>query len=113
SRSLESLLSAFLSQRGAAMAVKPIPDGYHSVTPYLTIKNAAKAIEFYKQALGAVEVMRFDGPNGSLMHAEIQIGDSRVMLSDEWPDMDVLGPESRGGSTSGMCIYVEDCDAAF
>src|SRR5688572_2590764 len=95
------------------MPVRPIPNGYHSVTPYLIIKNAAAAIEFYKRAFGATELYRLDGPGGTVAHAEVQIGDSRVMVSDEWPDFGALGPESRGGTTVGFCIYVEDCDAAF
>ena len=95
------------------MAVKAIPDGYHSVTPYLICKNAAAAIEFYKQAFGATELYRLDGPGGSVAHAEVKIGDSRVMVSDEWPDFGALGPEARGGTPVGFCLYVEDCDAAF
>lgn len=95
------------------MSVKPIPEGYHTVTPYLIIKRAAEAIEFYKKALGATEVMRLPGPEGKVMHAEIQIGDSKLMLADEFPDCDILGPASRGGTTVSFAIYVEDCDSAF
>lgn len=87
-------------------------DGYHSVTPYLTVDDAAAAIEFYKKAFGAEEVMRM--PMGDKIgHADILIGDSHVMLSDEFPDMDKLGPNKRGGGTSSLMIYVEDSDTAF
>src|SRR5919106_3643400 len=79
--------------------VQPIPKGYHDVTPYLSIRGAADAIEFYKKALGAAEVMRMPGPEGKLGHAEIRIGGSRVMLSDEYPEMQFVGPETRGGTT--------------
>ena len=90
--------------------VKPIPDGYHAVTPYLAIKGAAEAIEFYKKAFGAKEIMRFPQPDGRVGHAEIQVGDSRVMLADEHPDMDFLGPQARGGSPVHLHLYVEDVD---
>jgi len=94
------------------MAVQAIPEGYHSVTPYLVIDGAEEAIRFYTQALGATEVMRL--PMGDKIgHAEIRIGDSHVMLSDEWPDMNIRGPKSRGGATSSLMVYVEDADAAF
>ena len=94
------------------MAVKPIPEGYHSVTPYLVIDGAADAIRFYEQAFGATEMLRM--PMGDKIgHAEIKIGDSFVMLSDEWPDMGKLGPKKRGGATSSLMIYLEDVDAAF
>jgi PhnB protein len=94
------------------MAVKPIPEGYHSVTPYLIIDGAAEAIRWYGEALGAAEIMRL--PMGDKIgHAEIRIGDSMVMLSDEWPDHGKLSPKARGGATSGLMVYVEDADAAF
>src|SRR5688572_4205740 len=93
------------------MAVKPIPEGYHSVTPYITVKGAAKAIEFYKRSFDAKEVMRMDGPNGTISHAEIKIGDSHVMLSDEFPERGMRGPESVGGTPVGLMIYVTDADA--
>jgi len=87
-------------------------DGFHSVTPYLTVSDAAAAIDFYTRAFGASEVMRM--PMGDKIgHADIMIGDSHVMLSDEFPDMDKLGPASRGGPTSSIMIYVPDVDAAF
>ena len=95
------------------MSVKPIPDGYHSVTPYLTVRGAAQAIEFYKAVLGATEVMRFDLPGGGVAHAELQIGDSKVMFGDENPDFGNKSPQTLGGTPSGLCVYVEDCDALF
>jgi PhnB protein len=94
------------------MGVKAIPEGYHSVTPYLIVDGAEEAIRFYAEAFGATEVMRL--PMGDKIgHAEVKIGDSHVMLSDEWPDYGKLGPKSRGGSTAGLNIYLEDVDAAF
>jgi PhnB protein len=94
------------------MAVQPIPEGFHSITPYLIIDGAAEAIRFYEQAFGATEVMRL--PMGDKIgHAEIRIGDSIVMLSDEWPDFGKLGPKARGGATSSLMIYTEDVDAAY
>jgi PhnB protein len=95
------------------MAVKPIPDGYHSVTPYLIVKGAAKALDYYKQALGATELFRVDGPGGTVGHAEIKIGDSIVMLADEFPQMGFRGPEALGGSPVGLMIYVPDVDTQF
>lgn len=94
-------------------AVKAIPDGYHAVTPYLLIRGAADAIEFYKKAFGAEEVLRLQGPDGKIGHSEVKIGDSRVMLADEHPDMDFLGPQSRGGTTVSLLIYVPDADTLF
>lgn len=91
--------------------VRPIPEGYHSVTPYLCCRDAAAAIEFYKKAFGATEVFRSGGPDGKVGHAEIQIGDSRVMLADEYPDMGFVSPKSVGGSPVMMHLYVEDVDA--
>src|SRR5262245_41293277 len=83
-------LKAFLRRRrNPAMAVKPIPDGYHTVTPYLYIQDAARALEFYKRAFGATELMRLGGPGGKIGHAEIKIGDSPIMLADEVPEMGV------------------------
>jgi PhnB protein len=93
------------------MPVKPIPDGYHTVTPYLIVKDAARAIEFYKNAFGATELMRMADPNGKVGHAEIRVGDSHVMLADEFPDMGFRGPQSLGGSPVGLVLYVEDVDA--
>jgi PhnB protein len=94
--------------------VKPIPDGHHTVTPYLMISGAAKALDFYKKAFGAKEVLRMDGPEGKVMHAEIQIGDSRIMVADEMPNMPDMGfrsPNSLGGTGVGILLYVPDVDA--
>jgi PhnB protein len=95
------------------MAVKPIPDGYETITPYLIIRGAAKAIEFYKQAFGATEKMRMAMPDGRIGHADITIDGSNVMLADEMPEMDIKGPESLGGSSVGMLLYVDNVDACF
>jgi PhnB protein len=92
------------------MAVKAIPDGYHSVTPYLICRGAAKAIDFYKQAFGAMELFRLDGPGDAVGHAEIKIGDSPIMLADEFPDMGARSPESYGGSPVSIMLYVDDVD---
>ena len=93
--------------------VQPIPPHFHSVTPYITVNDAAAAIEFYKQAFGAVERYRMDMPGGKIGHAEIQIGDSIIMLSDEWPAYGALSPITLGGSPVGLAMYVENVDAAF
>ena len=95
------------------MPVKPIPDGYHSATPYLIVKGAAEALVFYKKAFGAEERMRCPMPDGRLGHAEVQIGNSIIMLADEFPEMDAKGPLSLGGTPVGICLYVLDSDAAF
>ncbi|MFN2513194.1 MAG: VOC family protein [Pyrinomonadaceae bacterium] len=92
--------------------VKPIPEGYHSVTPYLIIKGAADAIEFYKKAFGATELFRMEH-EGKVGHAEIKIGDSPIMVSDEHPEMGYLSPKTLGGSPVGIMIYVEDVDTTF
>ena len=96
--------------RAKKARVQPIPKGYHDVTPYLSVRGAADAIEFYKKAFGAAEVMRMPGPEGKLGHAEIRIGASRIMLSDEYPEMDFTGPETRGGTTVHLHVYVKDVD---
>ena len=97
-----------------ATKVKAIPDGYHSVTPYLTLKNSGEAIDFYKRAFGAEEVVRMPGPDGkSTMHAEIRIGNSMLMLADEWPQSDCKSPKSLGATTVNLFLYVQDVDAAF
>jgi len=95
------------------MAVKPIPDGYHSVTPYLIVKGAAKAIDFYKNAFGATEIMRFPGPNNTVMHAEIKIGDSVVMLADEPAGGSSRNPLAIGGTPVSLMVYVDDVDTVF
>jgi len=95
------------------MAVKPIPDGYHTLTPYLTVRDAARAIEFYKQAFGAQERGVMKGPDGKVMHAELKIGDSMIMLGDEFPEFGSLSPQAIGGSAMGLHIYLDNVDAAF
>lgn len=95
------------------MAVKPIPEGYHTVTPYLIVDGAAGALEFYKKAFGATELFRMDAPDGRVAHAEIKIGDSVIMLADEYPEMGFRGPQALGGSASSILLYVDDVDASF
>ena len=95
------------------MAVKPIPDGYHNLTPYITTRNTSEAIEFYKKALGAVENGRLIMPDGNIAHAEIQIGDSKIMLAEESKDWGNTSPQSLDGSPVGLCLYVEDVDAVY
>jgi PhnB protein len=95
------------------MAVKAIPEGYYSLTPYLVVNGAAKAIEFYKQAFGGVETVRMPGPDGRVMHAEMKIGNSVLMLSDENPERGYLSPSTRGGSTSSVMLYTDDVDKTF
>jgi PhnB protein len=90
--------------------VKPVPAGYHAVTPYLAVRGAAEAIAFYKKALGAKEVMRMPGPDGKIGHAEISIGDSRVMLADEHPQMEFTGPASHGGTSVHLHVYLPNVD---
>ena len=93
------------------MAVKPIPDGYHTVTPYLVVEDAAAAIDYYKKAFGATERGRMEGPDGKIGHAEVQIGDAVVMLSDPVPQGSTRPPIELGGTTSSVVLYVEDVDA--
>src|SRR5437016_11203428 len=95
------------------MAVKPIPEGYYSVTPYLIINGAASAIEFYQKAFGATELFRFPTPDGKIGDAEIKIGDSPIMLADDFAEMGHKGPQSLGGSPVSIMIYVEDVDTIF
>ena len=95
------------------MAVSHIPEGYHSVTPYLIVDGAESAIRFYAEAFGATEVLRMPMGEDRLAHAEVRIGDSHVMLADEFPEMGFLGPLKRGGATASLMIYVLDVDAAF
>lgn len=92
--------------------VKPIPDGYHTATPYLTVDGAAKAIDFYKKAFSATEVMRMED-GGKIHHAEIKIGDSHIMLSDSFPEMKCVSPTSLGGSPVTIMLYVENVDNVF
>ena len=91
--------------------VQPIPAGYHSVTPYLMVREAARAIAFYRDAFGAQEVMRFNDPDGRIAHAEVRIGDSHVMLADE--NATFVGPQTLGGAGVSLVLYVEDVDATF
>jgi len=93
--------------------VKPIPDGYHTVTPYLCVNDGAAAIDFYKRALNAQELFRMQSPDGRVAHAELQIGESRVMLAGEFPEMNFRSPKTLGGSAIMMHLYVDDCDAWF
>jgi PhnB protein len=93
------------------VATKPIPEGFHSVTPYLAINGARAAIDFYKKAFGATEMMCLNMPDGKIGHAEIRIGDSPVMLSDAFAEWGTKGPDSYGGTPVSMCIYVPDVDA--
>jgi PhnB protein len=95
------------------MPVKPIPAGYHTATPYLVVNDGARAIDFYKRAFGATEKMRMDGPQGKIGHAELQIGDSMIMLADEFPGCANRSPQSLGGSAVGIFLYVPDVDKAF
>src|SRR3954451_17083061 len=103
-----------ISPMEAFMPVKPIPEGYHTLTPFMTVRNAERAIDFYKQAFGAEDRGVMKGPDGKVMHAELKIGDSIIMLADEFPEFGVVGPESQGGGSSmGLHIYIQDVDAAF
>jgi len=95
------------------MTVKPIPDGFQTITPYLHVKGAGQAIEFYKKAFNAVVIVRMDLPGGQVGHAEIRIGNSIIMLGDEQPAMNIAGPETRGGVTTSFYVYVENVDLAF
>lgn len=95
------------------MSVKPIPEGYHSITPYLSIKGAAKAIEFYKHAFGAAECFRLVTPIGTIGHAEIRIGDSAIMLSEACDEGPLCSPQTLGGASVGLHLYVADVDAVF
>jgi PhnB protein len=93
------------------MPPRPIPEGYHTITPYLIVTGAAGAIEFYKHAFGAKEVMRIPHPDGRIGHAELQLGDSRIMLADEFPEIGARSPMSLGGTPVSILLYVEDVDA--
>jgi uncharacterized glyoxalase superfamily protein PhnB len=93
--------------------VQPVPEGFRTITPHLCIRNAAEAIDFYARAFGAVELFRMPGPEGKLMHAEVKIGDSIVMLSDEFLEWGAKGAQTLGGTPVSLNLYVEDCDAVF
>ena len=93
--------------------VQPIPAGYHSVTPYLLVRDAGKALDWYAQALGARELMRCPLPGGGIAHAEVMIGDSHVMLADEVPDQGFVGPQTLGGAGVSLMLYVDEVDATF
>jgi PhnB protein len=95
------------------MEVKTIPDGYHSITPYLIVKGADRAIDFYKKVFGAAQRMRMDGPNGTVGHAEIEIDGSAIMLADEFPDMGYRSPQSIGATPVSLHLYVKDVDDCF
>jgi PhnB protein len=97
--------------KGGSMAVKPIPEGYHTVTPYLAVDDAAEAIEYYTKAFGAKERVRMDAPDGKIGHAELEIGDSLVMLSDPFPQATTRTPKELGGTSASVFMYVEDVDA--
>src|SRR5512142_206685 len=96
---------------GGTMATKPIPEGYHTVSPYLSIDDAARAIEYYVKAFGAKELVRMEAPGGKVGHAELQLGDSRIMLSDPFPQASTRPPKELGGTSAGVFMYVADVDA--
>ena len=93
--------------------VRPIPKGYNSITPYLVVDGADKAIAYYKKVFGAKELFRMPAPGGKIGHAELRIGDSVVMLADEWPQMGFKGPKAYGGAAVSILLYVEKCDAVY
>lgn len=101
------------SSTSSSGSVKSTPDGYHTATPHLIVKGAARALEFYRRAFGAIELGRCEMPDRQIGHAEIRIGDSPIMLADEFPELGYLGPLSRGGSSVSIRLYVEDVDARF
>lgn len=93
--------------------IPPIPPGYHSVTPYLLVRDATRALAYYREAFGAEELMRFEGPPGRIAHAEVKIGDSHVMLANENPEEGFVGPQTLGGAGVSLMLYVQDVDATF
>ena len=96
-----------------ANTVSPIPAGFHTATPYLTLSECARAIDFYKRAFGATELVRMEAPGGKIGHAELKIGDSHIMLADEFPGAGNKAPKTLGGTTSGVFLYVTDVDVAY
>ncbi|MET3434774.1 PhnB protein [Herbaspirillum seropedicae] len=102
-----------LPQPNASATACALPAGYHSVTPYLIVHASAEAIAFYQRAFDAVEIMRLDGPHGKIWHAELQIGDARIMLADEHPELGFFSPQTLGGAGVSLLIYVADVDAVF
>ena len=97
----------------ATKATRFIPEGFTTLTPYLVMSGASEAIEFYKKVFNATELVRMPMPNGKVGHAELRIGNSRLMLADEMQEMNMRGPKSLGGSPVGLCVYFEDCDSVF
>ena len=93
--------------------VKPVPEGFHTITPHLNVRDATQALSFYKKAFGAVETVRMPGPGGKILHAEIQIGDSHLFLADEMPEWGSRSPLTIGGTATAICLYVDDADAVF
>lgn len=96
-----------------ATKVKPVPEGYHTLTPYVIVKGASAAIDFYRKAFGAEELVRMPMPGGLVGHAELQLGDSRLMMADEMPESGAKSPSTLRGTTAGLCLYVPDVDAIF
>jgi len=107
------MATTFKGSKTAGRKVSPVPKGYHTLTPGLTIQDAAKAIDFYKKAFNAVERFRMDGPDGRVMHAELEIGDSRFMIGEEMPVRGVRGPKSIGGTAVSLNLYLDNADAVF
>jgi PhnB protein len=105
--------ASFTTQKGDFMATKPIPEGYNTLTSYLAVDDATAAIDFYKRAFGAKERLRMDAPGGKIGHAELEIGDSLLMLSDPFPQAQTKPPKELGGCTGGVFMYVEDVDKAY
>lgn len=112
-RVLHPMTTQTISPSQSKPSAKKIPDGFHTVTPHLVCAGASDAIAFYQKAFGATELMRMPTPNGKLMHASIRIGDSIIMLNDEFPEMGAVGPKARGGASVTIHLYVEDADASF
>lgn len=106
-------MSTSTSSLSATRAAKPVPAGHHTVTPFLVVDGAADALAFYARAFGAVEQARIVAPDGKILYAATKIGDSIVMLNDEFPQMQAIGPKKRGGTAVTMHLFVENADAAF